>query len=70
MSSANNLFPFAPQIACRLRLVPIPSHLQGLLVANVEEVLAAAKQSEEEREVEKAGRKSPLLQLQMVTEID
>ena len=65
--SAKNLFPNSPQIAHSLRLVPILSHLRGL--ANVEEVVAAAKQSEE-REVEEAGRKSPLMQLQMIIEFD
>ena len=68
MSSAKDLFPFSPQVARRLRLVPIPSHLRGL--ANVEEVVAAAKESEEELEVEKAARKSPLMQLQMIIEFD
>lgn len=57
------LISFCSQIARRVRLVPVPSHLRGL--ANVEEVVAAAKQSEE-REVEEAGRKSPLMQLQMI----
>ena len=55
--------PFA-QIA---RRVPIPSRFQRL--ANVEEVVAAAKQSEE-REVEEAGRKSRLMQLQMIIDFD
>jgi hypothetical protein len=58
---------FYSQIARRVGLIPIPSHLQGL--ANVEEVVAATEQSEE-REVEEAGRKSLLLQLQMIFEFD
>lgn len=61
-----NLILFS-QIVRRIRLVPIPSHLRGF--PNVEEVVAAANPSEE-REVEEAGRKSPLLQLQMIIEFD
>jgi hypothetical protein len=65
--SAKKTYSFCCQIARRVRLVPIPSHLWGL--ANVEEVVAATKQSEE-REVEEAGRKSPRMQRQMIIEFD
>jgi hypothetical protein len=62
-----NSILFCSQIASRVRLVPIPSHLRGL--ASVEEVVAAAARQSEVGEAEEAERRSPLLPLQMIAEI-
>lgn len=51
------------QSARKLGAVPSPGHFQGL--ANVEEVAVLPKQSEN-GEVEEVGRKSLLMQLQMI----